>query len=207
MSIPSQIMGRIYNTVADEDEKDLILEYIPNAEEYKYYISDPMKKDLPFEIWESKCKHFLLDSAIIAVKHPLISIQAVWLNIQGYLDPFHQPYSSDHFFLARHDYRGDATQDSKLPALCNLYVDAFRITNPHNPITIFLNMALYIWLCVICFCILLKKHNKQYLAFIFPLMYLCTLLLGPSAIIRYGFLYITAVPISLLSIYNALNHK
>ena len=197
MSIPAQIMGRIYNTVATEDEKALISEYIPNASEYKYYISDPMKKDLPFEIWESKCKHFLLDSTILALHHPVISIQAVWYNIQGYVDPFHQPYSSDHFFLARHDYRGDAVQDSKLPMLCDLYVDHFRLSNVHNPLTVFFNMALYIWIFIAGFICLIKHNDRQYLAYIFALFYLLTLLLGPAAIVRYGFFYILISPIIL----------
>ncbi|MBR6147764.1 MAG: hypothetical protein IKQ44_05300 [Lachnospiraceae bacterium] len=202
MSIPAQIMGRVYNTVASDEEKGIISEYIPNAEEYTYYISDPMKKNLPFEIWESKCKHFLLDSAIIAVKHPLVSIQAVWFNIQGYFDPLHQPYSSDHFFLARHDYRGNAVQDSKISSLCNLYVDLFRNTNPSNPFTIVLNMAIYVWSLLISFIILIKKKNYACYAYIFALFYLFTLLLGPSAIIRYGFIFIIMSPVTLFYIFS-----
>ncbi len=202
MSIPAQIMGRIYNTVASDEEKEIISEYIPNAEEYKYYLSDPMKKDLPFEIWESKCKHFLLDSAIIALKHPIISTQAVWFNIQGYFDPFHQPYSSDHFFLARNDYRGDAVQESKLPTLCDFYVTHFRLTDTSNPLTIFLNMALYIWVFIISFVILVRRKDKQYASYIFPFFYLLTLLLGPGAIIRYGYIYIVIIPISLMDLYR-----
>lgn len=206
MSIPAQIMGRIYNTVASEEEKEIISEYIPNAEEYKYYISDPMKKDLPFEIWESKCKHFLLDSAIIATKHPVTSIQAVWFNIQGYFDPLHQPYSSDHFFLARHDYRGDAVQDSKIPVICNLYVDLFRNTSPSNPFTVILNMAIYVWSLIISFIILIRRQNKVYYAYIYALFYLLTLLLGPSAIIRYGFIFVIISPITLFYVFSSKKH-
>ena len=202
MSIPAQIMGRIYNTVASDEEKEIISEYIPNTEEYNYYLSDPMKRDLPFEIWESKCKHFLLDSAIIALKHPIVSIQAVWFNIQGYFDPFHQPYSSDHFFLARSDYRGDAVQESKLPALRDLYVDHFRRTNVNNPLTIFLNMALYIWVFIISLVMLIKRRDSLYASYIFAFFYLMTLLLGPGAIIRYGYMYILIIPISMMDLFH-----
>ena len=202
MSIPAQIIGRIYNTVASDEEKEIISKYIPNAEEYNYYLSDPMKRDLPFEIWESKCKHFLLDSAIIALKHPIVSIQAVWFNIQGYFDPFHQPYSSDHFFLARNDYRGDAVQESKLPALCDLYVDHFRRTNVNNPLTIFLNMALYIWVFIISLVMLIKRRDSLYTSYIFAFFYLVTLLLGPGAIIRYGYMYILIIPISMMDLFH-----
>ena len=197
MALPAQIMGRIYNTVASEEEKAIISTYIPNAEDYNFYLADPMKRNLPFEIWESKCKHFLLDSTIIALKHPWVSIQAVWFNVQGYLDPFHQPYSSDHFFLARHDYSGDAVQDTKLPKICDLYVDHFRITNPSNPLTVFLNMSIYIWTYLIAFCLMIRRHNKSSCACLFPLLYLATLLLGPGAIIRYGFFFVIVSPITI----------
>lgn len=204
MSIPAQIMGRIYNEAATDAEKEIILQYIPNAEEYKYYISDSMKLNLPFEIWESKCKHFLLDSAIISLHHPIISIEAVWYNIQGYVDPFHMPYSSDHFYLARYDYRGDAELDSKIPKLCDTYVRLFRTTESysHSPIVIPFNLAIYVWIFLIGFVFVIRKHYKKskeitYIAFLFPLLYLMTLLLGPAAIMRYGYLYVLLSPVSI----------
>ena len=204
MSIPAQIMGRVYNETATDEEKGIILQYIPNAEEYKYYISDLMKLNLPFEIWESKCKHFLLDSAIISLHHPIISIEAVWYNIQGYIDPFHMPYSSDHFYLARYDYRGDAELDSKIPQLCDTYVRLFRTTEAysHSPIVIPFNLAIYVWICIISFVFVIRKHFKKskentYIAFIFPLLYFMTLLLGPAAIMRYGYLYVLLAPVSI----------
>ena len=205
MSIPAQIMGRIYNTVANEEEKELILEYIPNADEYTFYISDPMKLNLPFEIWESKCKHFLLDSAIMAIHHPITAIEAVWYNIQGYIDPFHMPYSSDHFYLARYDYRGDAEIDSKLPRLCDIYVRLFRTTADYSntPIVIFFNLGLYIWIDIIGIVVMNigKKNRYDYkaynIAFLSPIMYLLTLLLGPASIMRYGYLYVLLSPISI----------
>ena len=200
MSIPAQIMGRVYNSVATEEEKSIISSYIPNTDDYNFYLADPMKRYLPFEIWESKCKHFLLDSTIIAIKHPFVSIQAIWYNVQGYFDPFHQPYSSDHFFLARHDYSGDATQETRIPSLCNLYVDHFRVTNPSNPFTVFLNLAIYIWIFVIAFIILLRKPGQKWLAYLFGVFYLFTLMLGPGAIVRYGFYFILCSPIALHAI-------
>lgn len=212
MSIPAQIMGRIYNEGASDQEKELILSYIPNAQEYKYYISDPMKLNLPFEIWESKCKHFLLDSAILAIHHPIISMQAVWYNIQGYIDPFHMPYSSDHFYLARYDYRGDAELVSKLPKLCDEYVKLFRTTENYDnsPIVIPFNLGIYVWICMIAFIVLMIRHLKNpkikefcFMAYLFPFMYLMTLLLGPAAIMRYGFLYVLLAPVSIAVLLNS----
>ncbi len=202
MSIPGQIMGRVYNTVATDEEKALIEEYIPNADEYNYCLADPMKKYLPFEIWESKCKHFLLDSTIIALKHPVISTQAVWYNIQGFIDPFHQPYSYNVFFLARRDYRGDAEQESKIPQLCDLYISLFYFNDPSKPYSLFLNMGLYIWLNIIACLIGLKHHRKEGFAYLFFLLYLCTLLLGPGAIIRYGYFFFLSVPVAIMQLFK-----
>ncbi len=216
MSIPAQIMGRVYNSdSATEEEKALISEYIPNAEEYKFYISDPMKKDLPFEIWESKCKHFLLDSTIIALHHPVITAEAVWYSIQGYIDPFHMPYSSDHFYLARYDYRGGAELASKIPLLCDLYVKLFRTTYDYSrtPIIIVFNLGLYVWITLAAFITALIRNKKrpeglsENIAYLFPIMYLLTLLLGPAAIMRYGYLYVLTAPGAFTSLFYPISGK
>lgn len=204
MSIPAQIIGRIYNTVATDSEKDIILQYIPNTEEYNYYLSDPMKHYLPFEIWESKCKHFLLDSTKLALHHPIVTLEAIWLNIQGFIDPFHQPYSSDRYYLAYTSYRGDATLNSKLPVLCSLYTKLFSSTSEycHTPIVIPFNIGIYIWLCIIAFIISIRNglSIKACNPYLFPIFYLCTLLLGPGAITRYGYIYVLISPIAICQI-------
>ncbi len=174
-----------------------------------------MKKDLPFEIWESKCKHFLLDSTIIALHHPAIAIEAVWYNIQGYIDPFHMPYSSDHFYLARYDYRGDAELNSKIPWLSDLYVKLFRTTSGYcqTPIIIMFNLGLYVWITIVAFFVTLIRNKKRpeglsvSIAYLFPIMYLLTLLLGPAAIMRYGFLYVLMAPVALSSILHPSPNK
>lgn len=211
MSIPAQIMGYIYNNSATDSEKDTISQYIPNPEDYNYYLADSMKKDLPFEIWESGCKHFLLDSAILAIHHPQDATNAILLNIQGFFDPIHCPYSSDHFYLARHDYRGDAIQESRLPRLCDIYVNNFYVTEKYtsSPIIVLLNMGLYVWIVILASIVSFtrKVDFNNLIAYFFPLLYLATLLLGPGAIIRYGFLYILIAPITLFFIFHPTSHN
>lgn len=205
MSIPAQIMGRIYNTSATDEEKELILEYIPAAEEYRYYLSDIMKRDLPFEIWESKCKHFLLDTAIIAIKHPWESIKAVWFSVQGYFDILHCPYSSDFFFLAKNKYMADAVLDTKLPGILNIYTKLFNKTDiyGYNPVIIFLNIAIYVWAIIIAFAMgFIRRRWRESLLYIFLIALLLTLLAGPGAIIRYAYIYIISAPIAIYDIIN-----
>lgn len=200
MSVPAQIMGRIYNEAATNEEKEIISQYIPNTDEYNFYLADPMKHYLPFEIWESKCKHFLFDSAILSLHHPIVAIKAIWFNVQGFLDPFHQPYSYDRYYLAYSSYRGGATLDSKIPQLCDLYLGLFSSTAQyrHLPVVIFFNLGIYVWLCIVS--LIIHVHRKEHafsISYLFPVLYLFTLLLGPGAIMRYGYLYVLIAPISI----------
>lgn len=199
MSIPAQEQARIYLLTDNEEDKNLILSYIAEPETYNYYLSDAIKQQLPFEIWESKCKYFLLHSAILNLKYPIICIDAVLYNTQGYWDLFHSPYQSDHYFLSTTSYRGGAVFDSKCQALADIYVNLFHVTEEyqHNPFAVlFLNSGIYIWLMLFCLIKSIHTKNRQWLfSLLFPFFYLLTLCLGPGAIIRYTFVYILMAPV------------
>lgn len=199
MSIPAQELARIYITTENENDKELIHTYIQNPENYNFYLSDAIKQQLPFEILDSKCKHFLLDSAILNLKYPIICMDAIFYNTQGYWDLFHSPYQSDHYFLSTTTYRGGAVFESKFPILAEIYVNLFHVTEnyQHNPFAVlFLNSGIYIWLMLL---ILTKsihtKNRSVFFSLLFPVFYLLTLCLGPGAIIRYTFPYILMAPI------------
>ncbi len=197
-SIPAQIMGRTYNTVATDEEKEIILKYIKSPEEYNYYLSDPMKKDLPFDGFDSSCKHFLLDSAVIAVHHPLEALRAVLYNVQGFIDPFHMPYSKEHFFLVSREYRGGAVYDSRISSLGEWYASNMSRTGSlsESPLVILFNLGLYVWIMIIGMVIHIRRYDfKNAMPYIFAILYLGTLMLGPGAIIRYGYLYILMAPV------------
>ena len=202
MSIPSQIMARIYNTDATDEEKDIILQYIPSPEDYEYYLSDHIKMQLDFDTLDSECKHFLLDSAILALHHPGESAKAVWYNIQGYFDPLHCPYSSEHFYLVALAYRGGAVLSPKWLPVFDFYQKWFYQSEAlsHSPFYIFFNMAIYIWIYILSLIFNVRKRGLSgFTSYLFPLLYLGTLLLGPGAIIRYGFLYILLLPIACMN--------
>lgn len=199
LSIPAQELARIYNTTENTTDKELILSYIAEPENYNYYLSDAIKQQLPFEILDSKCKHFLLDSAIFHFKYPITCLDAILYNTQGYWDLFHSPYQSDHYFLSTTNYRGGSVLDSKIPALANLYVKLFHVTEKyqHNAFAIlFLNSGIYIWIMLFTF--IKSIHDKKTylsLSLLFPVFYLFTLCLGPGAIIRYTFVYLLIAPV------------
>lgn len=202
MSIPSQQLARIYLNTDDTDVREKIQSYIPEPTKYCYYLSDAVKEQLPFDTFDSSCKHFLLDTAIYDLKYPIICLDAAFYNVQGYWDLFNSPYQSEHFFLASGDYRGGATLDSKLNGLNNLYIDLFSRSERYKgtPFSIFLGCGLYIWMFLFFFIKSINEKNRQYyFSCLFPSFYLLTLLLGPGAIIRYAFVFILLTPIVLSS--------
>lgn len=199
LSIPCQQMARIYQITDDEAIKDRIRSYIPEPEKYKYYLSDPVKSQPDFDTLDSACKHFLLDTAIYDLKYPIVAFDAAFYNTQGYWDLFHSPYQSDHFFLAASNYRGEAILDSKFPALTDLYLKYFHVTEAyqHNPFAVlFLNSGIYIWIFLFGLTKALYKKNRPLIfSCLFFLFYLGTLLLGPGAIIRYTLPFIFIAPV------------
>ena len=206
MSIPSQIMARIYLESDDEECRETVLKYIPEPEKYNYYISDPIKEQLDFDTIDSQCKHFLLDCALCSLKHPLIAIDAVFYNTQGYWDLFHSPYQEEHHYLIRYDgYRGGAYLDSKnLPLLYKL-CEHFMLMDyePYNLLACFAQLGIYSWLTLFAFFKALKDKNRQlYGSCLLMVFYMFTLLLGPSAIVRYGLGFVYMAPVLIMFVHH-----
>lgn len=201
MSIPAQSDGRIYLLSNDEDDKNTVLEYISQPAKYERYISDPMKSRLSFDVFDSKCKHFLLDSAILALKNPICFIDSTMLLIQGYWDILDSPYQYERYFLAPYSYKADAVLDSKiiwLRDICQKYLYNTTLFK-NSPVIILLNNAIYIWVIIYCLARgIFEKDTSKVVLTVLPLCYLMTLLLGPAAITRYAFPFILLAPVSLI---------
>ncbi len=201
MSIPAQSDGRIYLLSNDEDDKNIVLEYISKPAKYERYISDPMKSRLPFDVLDSKCKHFLLDSAILALKNPICFIDSTLLLTQGYWDILDSPYQYERYFLAPYAYKADAVLDSKnvwLKDICQKYLYNTSVFK-NTPVIILLNNAIYIWIIIYCLARgIYEKDTGKAVITVLPLCYLMTLLLGPAAITRYAFPFILLAPVSLI---------
>ena len=205
LSIPCQELGRIYNTTDDEDTKNEILKYIPEPQNYNYYLSDQIKMQLDFDTFDSACKHFLLFTAICNLKYPIICTDAVFYNTQGFWDLFHCPYSEDHSFVSSTGYRGEAEIDSKFQTLCNFYDTYLHTTEPiaDSPFIIFYNPALYIWIMLFFWIRSISTQNRALnYSCLVPLLYLCTILLSPGAIMRYVFPFVLMTPAFLAYMYQ-----
>ena len=205
MSIPCQELAHIYNITDNQEIKIEILKYIPEPENYNYYLSDAIKMQLDFDTLDSSCKHFLLFTAICNVLYPIPCIDAVLYNTQGFWDIFHCPYQEEYSFVSSLKYRGEAVHESKFPALCELYETLFHTTETFadTPFVIFFNPGLYIWILLFFFTkgIHIKDKTIGY-SCLFLILYLCTLLLSPGAIMRYAFPFVLIAPILLATIYK-----
>ena len=207
MSIPAQELGRIYNLIDDEQRKEEIREYIAEPERYNYYLSDAMKEQLPFDVLDSKCKHFLLFTFLRNFEYPIICIDAIFYSVQGYWDIFNCPYIEDHFFLVQYPDRwwGGATLDSKIEPLYEFCVSMFHTTEEYADgwYIIFFNIAIYIWIFLFYFIKgIHEKDNATIYSCVFPLLYLATLLLGPGAIVRYVYAFYILAPVMVVESFS-----
>lgn len=205
MSIPCQELARIYAITDDENTKNEILKYIPEPENYNYYLSDAIKMQLDFDTLDSACKHFLLFTAICNIKYPIPCLDAIFYNTQGFWDIFHCPYQEKYSFVSSINYRGEAVLDSKFPMLCEFYESYLHTTEKiaDKPFIIFFNPGFYIWMLLFFFTKGIHNKDKTLTySCLFPILYLCTLLLSPGAIMRYAFPFVLIAPILLITIYK-----
>lgn len=202
MSVPAQSDARIYNYAGKEYESEIVKKYIDEPERYKSYISDPIKEQLDFDVFDSKCKHFLLDSFLLALRNPIISIDSFLYTNQGYWDIFRAPYQRDYSFLAplEEKYRGGTFLESRniwLKDICQKYLNK-QDEICRNPLIVFVNNGLYVWLTLYCLYRGVRKKKSAVVCItILPCMYLMTLLLGPASITRYALVFFMIAPFAI----------
>ncbi len=204
LSIPCQELAHLYSVTDNERLKEEIVKYIPEPENYNPYLSDAIKMQLDSDTFDSATKHFLLLAGICTVLYPIPCIDAIFYNTQGFWDIFHCPYQEEYSFVSSLKYRGEAIHESKFPALCELYETYFHTTETfaNTPFVIIFNPGFYIWILLFFFTRGIQNKDKTLVfSCIFPILYLCTLLLSPGAIMRYAFPFVLIAPILFSTIY------
>lgn len=205
LSIPCQELARLYSVTDNERLKEEIVKYIPEPENYNPYLSDAIKMQLDSDTFDSATKHFLLLAGICTVLYPLPCIDAIFYNTQGFWDIFHCPYQEEYSFVSSLKYRGEAIHESKFPALCELYETYFHTTEKFadTPLVIFFNPGFYIWILLFFFTRGIHNKDKTLIySCLFPLLYLCTLLLSPGAIMRYTFPFVLIAPVLFTTLFT-----
>ena len=206
LSIPYQQLAYVYNTEFEnltEDEKDKIIELIPDVEKYNPHLSDPVKANA---IGAYNKKELLTCYVKLFLKYPLEYVEAFMLNNLGYLyigDTTHaEIYGAD--IQERSGYLLTDTKDNfgiehttYFEQLENLYERLYSANEYQNifPLFIFCSPAVYFWLFILLLFYMIDFRRSCWTQFSFVFILILTVLAGPCALIRYAFPYIICVPI------------
>lgn len=205
LSIPAQEMAYVAIETEDIELKESISKYIKEPEKYMYYLSDQIKGQLSFTSVDGTFIDFLRECIRINLKHPMECITAILLQTQGYWDIFHNPYSENHYFLVKTEYKGGSYFEPKIQFLGEWYSETFY----KNRGSLFMGHSFYVW--IMAFFVIKAYYSKKYsICIIMTYLwgYYITLLLSPGSIIRYAWIYILLSPIVfLLDIQNGNRQK
>lgn len=205
-SIPYQQIAHVYeteNAQLTQDEKEEILNLIPDVEKYDPHISDPIKANATGAYQK---KELLSCYIKLFFKYPVHYVEAFVMNNSGYLyigDTSH----SEIYGATLSERSGYLLTDTKegfgvehktyFAALETIYERLFSVNEYLNNIVLaaVCSPAVYFWLVILLafFAFDLRKPCIIQFAFLAGLM--LTMMAGPCALIRYALPYIICLPV------------
>lgn len=206
-SVSIQQFGRIH-AYGDEEERAVAEQFFDYGEAYYTpSISDSMKKALQ----PGNRGAFFLQSAKWALQHPLISLDAFLYLTKGHWDIDDRTHAEAYYamnpelkqgYLATDIYGGFGIErNSILPELENWYTRMF-VQNEVFEIPLLRNFfppAFWHWLFLFCALAWYRYAPKRVSVY---LLFLCgillSILLGPVALIRYSYPFVTCAPVLLV---------
>lgn len=219
-SVIIQTLGRTY--VNNENElpkevKDKIEYYIPKDELHKYNpaLSDPLKTPVTNETfkehWVGNMGNVIRDWVAIGMKYPDDYIDAFLDLTRGYWSLIDRSYAevwgSGLVYRMGLLYTNNTSgyydmeeiwHESKMPQLELVYEKILSRNDFFKwpVINLLFRLSFYVWIfAFMFFYFVYKKSWNKALLGLFPLIYFCTLLLGPTAYIRYIFPIMAVVPV------------
>lgn len=205
LSIPYQQMACVYHTEYDHltgEEKEKILELIPDVEKYNPHLSDPIKANATGAYQKKELLKCYLQ---LFIKYPFKYAEAFLTHNAGYFyigDTSHATiYGADleersGYLLTDTKPGFGVEHKSYFKILEDFYERLFSANEYENYffLRILCSPATYFWLVLLlCFyAIDLKRFCPVQFGFIFGLI--LTVLAGPCSLIRYAFPYILCVP-------------
>ena len=204
LSVPYQQLAYVYHQEELTDEEKAEIErFLPDVNNYKPYISDPIKANAQGAYHK---KQLVMCYLKLFVKYPVEYVEAFLLNNMGYFyvgDITHaEIYGAD--LEERSGYLLTDTKEgfgvehkSYLEKLENLYETLFSANQYQKilPLAVLCAPAVYFWIIILLFfyAIDLKKQCWTQFAFLFGLI--LTILAGPCSLIRYALPYIVCIPV------------
>ena len=203
LTVPIMQLARVYayeNDTLSAQEKELIESYIPksNLDKYTPRVSDLVKVDFNNELYEQNSADFWNVWKAQLVKHPVAYINAWLLTSYGYWYPpaiinvykgntvYSFTYEDSSYFGYEVEPPGE--RKSLIPAIDKLYrylsIGSFQQDAP--VLHLFFGPGLYVFIYMFVFAYrLYKKRFGNILPFMPMILTFCTVLLGPTYLIRY----------------------
>ena len=211
LCVPLQQIARTY-TMSDnltEEEKSLLEQLIKGPYNYNATKVDSVIWYFQPNIFKDNIKTYTKVYIKLGLRNPILYIDAFLANTIGYWYlgdklPDTKTYRTYIEVRTRDDHsntNGEIKFASKIPPLFSYYYDLTENASyQQNPmLAILMNTPLYIWLFIICIAFsFYKKQWQNLIPFSILFGLLGTIFLGPVAIMRYAYPFITLAPILLL---------
>jgi hypothetical protein len=217
LTVPIMQLARVYAYDGDTlspQEKELIEAYIPgnNLDKYTPRVSDMVKVDFNNELYEQNSSDFWKLWKAQLVKHPMAYVNAWLLTSYGYWYPpavinvykgntvYSFTYEDSSYFGYEVEPPGE--RKSLIPAIDNLYrylsIGSFQQDAP--VLHLFFGPGLYVFIFMFVFAYrLYKKRFGSILPFMPMILTFCTVLLGPTYLVRYVLYLWLCIPLLVIT--------
>ena len=217
LTVPIMQLARVYSYDKDsisDDDKAVIESYIPkeNLEKYTPRVSDLVKVDFDNAHYEKDKAAFWKVWGKLLVRHPAAYLNAWLLTSYGYWYPpaiinvykgnsvYSFTYDSSSYFGYEVEPPGE--RKSLIPVIDELYryisIGSFQQDSP--VMRLFFTPGLYVIIYMFVFAYrLYKRRFDGILPFLPMILTFCTILLGPTYLVRYCLYLWLCLPLLLLS--------
>ena len=221
LTVPIMQLARVYTYDGDsltDQEKEIIEAYIPknNLDKYTPRVSDLVKIDFNNALYEQNSSDFWKVWKSQLVKHPMAYVNAWLLTSYGYWYPpavinvykgntvYSFTYEDSSYF--GYEVEPPGQRISLIPAIDNLYrylsIGSFQQDAP--VLHLLFGPGLYVFIYMFVFAYrLYKKRFRGVLPFMPMILTFCTVLLGPTYLIRYVLYLWLCIPLLVITGKNA----
>ena len=213
LTVPIMQLARVYSYDGDslsDADKAVIESYIhkENLDKYTPRVADIVKVDFDNELYEKDSKSFWKVWAKVFKEHPLAYVNAWMLTSYGYYYPpavinvykgntvYTFTYDESSYF--GYEVEPPGTRKSLIPAIDKLYryISIGGFQKDATVLHLFFSPGLYLFVYMYVFAYRLsKKKFSRVLPFLPMILTFCTVLLGPTYLIRYVLYLWTCLPL------------
>ncbi|RKM59818.1 hypothetical protein D6855_08505 [Butyrivibrio sp. CB08] len=217
LTVPIMQLARVYSYEGDtlsKEDKEVIESYITKQglDKYTPRVSDLVKVDFNNELYEKNSGDFWNAWFKVFKEHPIAYVNAWMLTSYGYYYPpavinvykgntvYTFTYDESSYFGYEVEPPGE--RKSLIPAIDSLYkyISIGSFQKDATILHLFFSPGLYLFIYMFVFAYRLsKKRARGILPFLPMILTFCTVLLGPTYLIRYVLYLWTCLPLLMVS--------